>query len=140
MVEIYRVNLFDLVTSYRAIFADHEFIDYHHSKINSNLTVSEPPDFNDSLLLTSWLGYKIGQFLNELETSLNRCIEEENSSQFQIESLIDPCFYFGLSMSRVGADFRPLLVPIFEKIFLKRFQKSINRSIQIFEKSNIFKK
>jgi len=78
--------------------------------------------------------FKVNLFLNQLENNLSNCINEEGSSQFSIESLIDSCFYFGLSMSRIGADFRPSLVPIFQKFFLKRFQQSIDRSIQKFEK------
>ena len=38
------------------------------------------------------------------------------------------CFqamYFGLSFSRVGFDFRPLLAPIFEKRILAQFNKLI---------------
>ena len=34
--------------------------------------------------------------------------------------------YFGLSFSRVGFDFRPLLAPIFERTVLKQFDRLIN--------------
>ena len=33
--------------------------------------------------------------------------------------------YFGLSFSRVGFDFRPLLAPIFEKTILAQFNKLV---------------
>ena len=50
--------------------------------------------------------------------------------------------YFGLSFSRVGFDFRPLLAPIFEKRILAQFNKLIcwdnNVKVTFFDKKKIF--
>lgn len=41
--------------------------------------------------------------------------------------------YFGLSFSRVGCDFRPLMIPIFTKIVATTFQQSMLRATKNFE-------
>lgn len=41
--------------------------------------------------------------------------------------------YFGLSFSRIGCDFRPLLIPIFTKRVSANFQHSTQRATKNFE-------
>ena len=43
-----------------------------------------------------------------------------------MESIYSHCMYFGLSFSRIGADFRGLLVPIFQKLALQHFKQTID--------------
>lgn len=43
--------------------------------------------------------------------------------------------YFGLSFSKVGCDFRSLLVPIFTKQIMEKFKNSIAKAMIAFEKS-----
>ena len=45
-----------------------------------------------------------------------------------MESIMAQSMYFGLSFSRVGADFRPLLVPIFLASIESYFVTQIDRS------------
>ena len=40
--------------------------------------------------------------------------------------LLGQAMYFGLSFSKVGYDFRPMLAPIFEKTVIKQFNKIIS--------------
>lgn len=107
-MEVMRVHLFDIVTQYRAIFSDDSImLD----------TPTQPCD--NRLLFSSWLSRKIQEFLNILESDLEHDIGS-------IESLLGQAMYFGLSFSRVGYDFRPQLVPIFETAILKQLDRTLN--------------
>lgn len=50
-----------------------------------------------------------------------------------IDSILGQCMYFGLSFSRIGADFRSLMVPIFVKVIFNQFQNGIYKSTKQFE-------
>ncbi|XP_023331474.1 conserved oligomeric Golgi complex subunit 8 isoform X2 [Eurytemora carolleeae] len=106
-MEVMRVHLFDIVTQYRAIFSDDAFFVEADNSMCDN-----------RLLFSSWLSRKIEEFLCTLEMDLEQDIGS-------MESLMGQAMYFGLSFSRVGFDFRPLLAPIFEKRILAQFNKLI---------------
>ena len=126
-IEMYRVHLFDIVTQYKAIFPDDDSI---LAGIHGN---SERQV--DGSLFSNWLNSKvhiekhfkiifsfflqIWQFLQVLESDLMRGVGS------RIDSLLSQCMYFGLSFSRVGADFRPLVMPIFIRVTLHTFQLSV---------------
>ena len=65
---------------------------------------------------------KISDFLEVLEADLAR------GCASHLEAILAQSMYFGLSFSRVGADFRPQLVPIFlaaaERIFNEQIDKA----------------
>lgn len=62
-------------------------------------------------------------------------LEEDLQSVSSVESLMDQCMYFGLSFSKVGCDFRTLLIPIFTKQIMKNFSTCIGGAVAAFEKS-----
>lgn len=157
LIDVSRVNLFDTVTQYKAIFPSSSVPSssllsssassagvYDSRRIASS---SNPGagvadvcqddvhgvDFNDSKILTSWLLQKIDSCLQIITEDLISCIESEPF--YPIDSIIDPCFYFGLSLTRVGADIRPRLMLIFNNIFLRRFKRVLGRATNTFLES-----
>lgn len=114
-IELSRVNLFNIITQYKATFADDE----------SSLDANDSSEGGN--LFQAWINKKIRDFLITLETDLSR--GEINS----LDSIIGQCMYFGLSFSRVGADFRTLIAPIFVKIIAKNFNAHVSKVTEQFE-------
>lgn len=56
---------------------------------------------------------------------------DQNTSS--LDSLIGQCMYFGLSFSRVGADFRGLMAPIILKTIYKKISNSLSQVTKKFE-------
>eukprot|EP00088_Acartia_fossae_P002220 TRINITY_DN10883_c0_g1_i1.p1 TRINITY_DN10883_c0_g1~~TRINITY_DN10883_c0_g1_i1.p1 ORF type:complete len:655 (+),score=138.28 TRINITY_DN10883_c0_g1_i1:26-1990(+) len=110
-MEVMRVHLYDIVTQYRAIFSDDTF--------TLDTQESDTLQCDNRLLFSSWLSRKIEEFLKILETDLHQ-------TTGSIETLLGQAMYFGLSFSRVGFDFRPILVPVFERIIMKQLNKQLN--------------
>lgn len=114
-IELSRVNLFNIITQYKATFADDD------NSLDSN-------DTNESgNLFHAWINTKINNFLKTLEMDLSR------GEVITFENILGQCMYFGLSFSRVGADFRTLLIPIFVKVIGKNFTSRISKVTNQFE-------
>ncbi|XP_017468877.1 PREDICTED: conserved oligomeric Golgi complex subunit 8 [Rhagoletis zephyria] len=118
-IEVTRINLFNIITQYRAIFPDEE---------PSSVTVVKPlqgVSCDGERLFQSWLHRKIDDFLQTLESDLERGVSS-------YDTVLGQCMYFGLSFSRVGADFRALMVPIFLRVIRKNFENAISKVNQSF--------
>ncbi|XP_069689889.1 conserved oligomeric Golgi complex subunit 8 [Periplaneta americana] len=116
-IELSRIHLFNIVTQYRAIFSDDDPI----------LPLPKDQNINESAIFYSWITEKVSQFLSTLEQDLNRGVGSS------LDSIIGQCMYFGLSFSRVSADFRGLLAPIFIKIISRNFEHAVRKASKKFE-------
>ena len=133
-IDLTRSNLFDIITQYRAIFSDNSLTsssssssDLKQSFSNSNAANSAKNQFVESEILLSWMTNKMANLIEQLENHLPKI--HDGSSIF---NLLDQSMYLGLSLSRVGLDFRGLLPPIFEKHIFSLFSKAISSSTSQF--------
>ena len=121
-IEIYRVHLFDIVTQYRAIFSDDSDLLFHDRL--SKMVDNQP---YEAAIFHCWLTYRIDIFLQLLESCLEKGVGN------RLDSVLGQCMYFGQSFSRVGADFRGLLLPIFQRAVSSSFLKLIQDTTKEFE-------
>ena len=75
-----------------------------------------------SFVLFLFIFHQVSQFLQTLERDLQLGVGG------RLDSVLGQCMYFGLSFSRVGADFRGLLAPIFERAALAGFTTAVNQA------------
>lgn len=117
-VEVTRVCLFNIITQYRAIFLEDE----PPSKSDSITTIN----IESNKIFHPWLHEKIDEFLTTLEYDLARGVAS-------LETCLGQCMYFGLSLSRVGADFRGLMASIFNRTITKKFTDAVFYCTKQFE-------
>ena len=130
--DIHRVNLFDIVMQYRAIFAD-DADDADVGAANGGaggggaVGAGAGGGFEDSGLLFSWAQHRIEVLLETVSTTLP--LIDEGST---LASVLEHFIYCGQSLGRVGLDFRPMLVPLFEVRVTNLFREGLEVAISGF--------
>eukprot|EP01135_Chromosphaera_perkinsii_P011629 Nk52_evm12s2462 gene=Nk52_evmTU12s2462 len=129
VIEICRVNIFDIITQYRAVFSE-EYGDYGFSSIASSDSASKSAGMDLKNILTSWANQKVVWFWDILEPEL-----EKIGDGSSISSLLSQCMYFGMSMGRVGMDFRNVIAGIFEKRILRLYVGKVEGGVSNFSET-----
>lgn len=117
-LELTRVHLFDIVTQYRALFSDED------SAYGSTLASGA----SHRAMFSTWLQSKLSQFLQMLQADLDAGAKKQS-----LDSILSQTMYFGQSLGRVGADFRPSLVAILSKAALELAFEHLNGTEQRFK-------
>ncbi|KAI5752796.1 hypothetical protein M8J77_020455 [Diaphorina citri] len=108
VIELSRTHLFNIVSQYRAVFSDDEG--------SENDVVFEGTHF------FSWINEKVLDFLATVEKDLPLCPFSS------LDPLLEQSLYFGLSLSRVGCDFRGLVAPLFIRTINQRVEGAIEKA------------
>eukprot|EP00899_Mesostigma_viride_P002428 jgi/Mesvir1/12186/Mv00424-RA.1 len=115
VTDAHRVHLFDVVMQYRAIFADD--------------TSAQEDVAKDCGMLYSWATHRICTYLDVLRATLPSIAEGGS-----LASVLEHCMYCGLSLGRVGLDFRGLLPPLFETCILNLFTRNMALAVDSFKR------
>ncbi|XP_075242383.1 conserved oligomeric Golgi complex subunit 8-like [Convolutriloba macropyga] len=116
VIELNRVHLFDVVTQYRALFANEEQVFVVHVS-SANLRN----------IFNSWILNRVNEFLDMLRDDLKA------GASARIESVLNQAMYFGLSFSRIGADFRMLMLPVFNEVIVENFESKLEQVLVSFK-------
>ena len=102
-----RAVVFEIVTQYRAVFADDPtaLVDSSSSAID---TAAACADAHPDAVLYDWTARCVRQFLADLEAGL-RVISDGAA----LRTVLQQAMSCGQSLGRVGGDFRPALPPLF---------------------------
>lgn len=113
MADCHKIHLFDVVTQYRAIFSD---------------DTSGNEENYDGGLLYSWAMHRITLYLAVLQALLPKI-----SEGVSLAILLEQCLYCGMSLGRVGMDFRGLLPPLFETSVFNIFIGNMAAAVENFQ-------
>ena len=112
VVDRSRVLWFDIMTQYRAGFSTQVPIqdDTQPAAVTDEVKRLHVASDESTALLAGWVTVHVRDFRN----TLLRCLPYI-SDLSSVSRAMDQCMYFGASLGRLGADFRAILIPIFEQ-------------------------
>ncbi|BDA46656.1 Conserved oligomeric Golgi complex subunit 8 [Coccomyxa sp. Obi] len=123
LTDVHRLQLFDVVMQFRAIFSD----DSSPQETVGGTSSGTSTESRDGGAVYSWAQHRLVFYLETLAGVLPR-IGEGGS----LASVLEHCMYCGMSLGRVGLDFRGLLVPLFEAQVLRLYANSVKAATDMF--------
>ena len=129
VIDVTRAQLSEVITQYRAIFDQDEdsSLSLPGSSAATGASTSGAKSEDLSSILQCWFFHQIDSFLHTLEEKLPS-IQDGTS----LSNLLSQSMYFGLSMGRLGADFRSLLSPVFEASILQLVHTQLATALEVF--------
>lgn len=130
-----REHFFDIITQYRAIFSDgasaQGLLAGPTSSSAGGLPVDPSLGSNTVLstlsILSSYVTTVLEDFIGQLETHLPRIVDIP-----QLGSLLTQTMYYGMSLGRVGIDFRQCVGKRFEKVIGDVVYQQMRNGVDIF--------
>mmetsp|Transcript_6978 Transcript_6978/g.21239 ORF Transcript_6978/g.21239 Transcript_6978/m.21239 type:complete len:526 (-) Transcript_6978:148-1725(-) len=107
-----RAMMFEIITQYRTVFLDDQAVD---------------GDAGASII-HDWVMQSIEHYLAMVHVGLKDVHDGANLS-----TILQQTMYCGQSLGRVGADFRPLLVPVFETAVVKLYETGLGTTLLRFK-------
>jgi conserved oligomeric Golgi complex subunit 8 len=126
-----RSMVFEIITQYRAAFADDDPSDASedpYEGINANDVSGMDNPVNTNAILFDWTVSLISQYLTRLEEGL-----ADIRDGASLCTVLQQAMYCGQSLGRVGADFRPVLAPLFEAAVMRVFNSHLSAALRQFE-------
>lgn len=81
----------------------------------------------------SYIFYQINNYISFQISEFLVTLEEDLKTVNSIETILEQCMYFGLSFSKVGCDFRLLMIPIFTMRITQNFTGAVSEALKNFE-------
>ncbi|KAJ3050578.1 conserved oligomeric Golgi complex component [Rhizophlyctis rosea] len=129
-VELSRIHFTEIIVQYRNIFAD----SVHLPLTSDDTQAQQPTDpfhtptpYTTQSILSSYVTEMIQKFLDVLDTHLPQI-----DSCSTISSLLTETMYYGMSLGRVGVDFRPVLASGFEDAVERIVRGRIDEGVEAF--------
>jgi hypothetical protein len=143
LIDASRAHIFDIITQYRAIFSDDQpgvdggvLYGWIMEKISSFMQVLSRYLFlfSSSVLFSLTPSHTLSPqssftSSHSFSTISYLPLVVEGSS---IATVLDQCMYYGMSLGRVGVDFRSLLSPVFENHIYTIFVTSLDSAVEKF--------
>ena len=115
------------------MFSDDDLTVTLQQNTSSYLLSTQQKDLSESKLFNCWILEKITRFLNTLKDSLKYINNQNNGIGNRLDSVLSQAMYFGLAFSRVGLDFRVLIVEVFENAAYEQMKEGISSATSKFE-------
>jgi conserved oligomeric Golgi complex subunit 8 len=112
-----RSMMFEIITQYRAAFAE-----------DGDVCTQSDTAVPTAAILYDWTASHVSQYMANLKDGL-RDVRDGAS----LSTVMQQAMYCGQSLGRVGADFRPVLVPMFEAALMKIVNFHLNAALRQFE-------
>ncbi|TPX31800.1 hypothetical protein SmJEL517_g04961 [Synchytrium microbalum] len=137
-IEISREYFFDIVAQYRAIFSDTPI---STSSSLPPLTPTTPSSLygsshgegetqtSTSTILSSYAAHAVSTLVTMLTTHLANIRDTS-----RLSSLLTQCMYYGMSLGRVGIDFRMVVGKLFEDAVQRIIEDEVNAGVDRFER------